>query len=91
MRGRGERREAGFRDRRTAILRGEEGGASMVWREGNSLSKEKWRQRRRGGVPLPATGAPQTAARQCQKERDKATDAQSAIRSVLQPRQQRMV
>ena len=43
-----------------------------------------------GGVSLPATGATHPAAWQYQKEGDKASDAQVAVRYVLRPCQQSM-
>ena len=90
MRGRGGRREAGIQDRHTALRRGEEGGAGMAQRGGYGLAEEKRWQRRRGGVPLTATGAPRPAAQKFWKEQDKESDAQAEVCSVSRPRQKRM-
>ena len=90
MQGRGRRREAGLRDGRTDIRRGEEGGAGPAWRGGGRPCQEESVAMLTGVVPLPATGAPRPAARKCRKERDKAADAQAAVHSILRNCQKRI-
>ena len=85
MRGHGGRSEAGLRDGRTALRRGEEGGDGPAWRGVDGLAEDMRWQRRRGEVPLTVTVLPRSAAWKFWKEQDKAADMQAAVRSVLRP------
>ena len=58
VRGHDGREEAGICYSRIYLRQVEEGGAGPDRRVGGGLAKDKWRQRQRGGVPLPTTGAP---------------------------------
>ena len=74
VRGRGGRCEAGLRNGRTDLRRGEEGGAVPDHRGGGRPRQGEAAATPTGGVPLPATGVPQPAAWKCQKKQDNTAD-----------------
>ena len=90
MQGRVRRREAGIQDGHTSLRRGEEGGAGPDWSGGGRPLRGEAAATPEGGVPLPATGVPRNATRNCWKEQYKVADAYAEVGSVSRPRQYRM-